>query len=288
VLEHQTQYREAVKLFKATINRLKPPSSFNYYELADLQIHLAWVYSRQERFRLAEKTYRLALNLIGNKKHHTLLGYIYNGLGHIYKRDPNQKAIAYFIKALDHWTVSSNFYGIQAVYYNIGSIYRRYADDILVRRKIGDTKIPSIAEANLNTAIEWAEQCKSFSHQAGVGEDSSQDRILIAYCHLQIGNLDEALKYINDAKERAMRVRDNKLDLANCAEILWQIYLRRGDMGTAETYLEQSIQLYKEIGLTSRVRALTRIQRDSHLQTITIIPSDSDKPGESGLPIFSY
>jgi tetratricopeptide (TPR) repeat protein len=149
------------------------------------------------------------LNLIEGETHYELLGQIYNGLGIVYEaRNLYEEATRYYKNALGYSSLARNVYGIQAAYFNIGNMHSKFGDVALYSAKTG---ISLVAKDNYNTSITWVRRCMELCKRAGIGGDTCQDRILLAYCWYKLRNFREALKYATEAVKIATRV-GNKRD----------------------------------------------------------------------------
>jgi tetratricopeptide (TPR) repeat protein len=225
ILERRGEYEEAVTTYQKAIGRLKESSFFDYFLLADLNNYLAWVFYRQEKFDLAEKTYYSILSLIRGKTHHRLTGDVFNGLGKIYEsRGKYKEAISFYRKALGYWCSAAYFYGVQAIYFNIGNIYSKWGDDAFTSKEKPVAQIPQEAKKKYLRTIYWAEKCMDFCDRTGVGDETSQDRILIASCYYKMNKLEKALEFAEKAEEMATKA-GNKRDIIMSLKILEKIRL---------------------------------------------------------------
>lgn len=257
ILERQGEYKKALNSYKKVVSLIKKGGMHNNLDLAKTYSSLAWLYRSQRDFKLAEKNYHRALEVIRGKQHYQVLGDINNGLGLVqmaYKK--YEEAIGFFQKALDCRCMSSDFYGISAAYFNIGTVYQRWADEYVKRQKDTNKVInDAFVRNNYKKAIELAIKCKDICISAAVGNDTSQDRILAAHCYLQLGELKDALEYAKEAYDMATN-SGTKRDIADSAKNLGKIYLKMNEEAKAKGFLKESSKAYRAIGYSDQVTKL--------------------------------
>jgi len=256
--ERMGSYAEALKIYRMAIRVLKKEAQFDYYNLALIYNNLAWLYYRKNNLRLAEKTYYLALNLIRGKTHNDILSNIHNGLGLIYEsRGKYDDAIGFFKNALALTCSESNFYGVSAAYFNIGNVYKKRADEIVNRKKLIAKELPQRAKDLYIQAMGWAEKCIDLTDRAGVGDETSQDRILVSYCYYKLKNYHKALTYAEEAEKMATTAR-NPRDVALSCKMLGDIMLEMGEgsEGRAQEFFKRSLEYYQELGDKQQVAKL--------------------------------
>ena len=250
IYERLGDYKKALKIYQSAIRILKHGTHADYYNLALTYNNLAWLYYRKKNIKLAEKTYNLVLNLIRGKTHNDLLGKVHNGLGKIYDvRGKYEEAIGFFKNSLALTCSDSDFYSVSAAYFNIGNIYKKRADELVKRRKNLTKELPRQARDFYLQAIVWAKKCISLTDRAGVGDDTSQDRILVSHCYLMLGDHSEALRYADDAETMATRA-GNIRDIAFACEILGDIYLTKNKENKvkAQEFYKRSLDNYQKLG----------------------------------------
>lgn len=257
--ERMGDYREALKLFREAIVLIKKKAKADYYNLACIYNNQAWLYHRMNKFKAAEKTYYQVLNMIRGKTHNDLLGKVHNGLGIIYGSEGKyDEALASFKNALALTCVESDFYGVSAAYFNIGNIYRKKADEIAKKENSSLIKLLWQAEDFYSQAIMWAKKCIDLTARAGVGDDTSQDRILVSYCYYMLGKYNESLEYAREAEKMATTA-GNKRDIAlSCkmiGKILWTTG-KEGNKNNAKEYFTKSIEYFQKIGDKSQASKL--------------------------------
>jgi tetratricopeptide (TPR) repeat protein len=256
--ERLGNYDEALKTHRAAIKVLKKGTHADYYDLALTYNNLAWLYYRKGNLKSAEKTYYLALNLIRGKMHNDLLGKINNGLGILYDlRGKYEEALGYFKNALALSCYESDFYGVSAAYFNIGNINKKKADEIVDRQKVITKEVPRPAKEFYMQAIEWAEKCIKLTERSGVGDETSQDRILVSYCCYVLRNYSKALKYAEEAEKMATHagnVRDMALSCKILGDILWETDEK--DKFKSLEFFKRSLELYQKLGDKNNVAKL--------------------------------
>lgn len=247
--ERLGDYGKALKIYQLAIKILKKGTHADYYNLALTYNNLAWLYYRKNNIKLAEKTYYLALNLIRGKTHNDLLGKIHNGLGILYDlQGKYEEAIGFFENSLVLTCSESDFYSVSATYFNIGNIYKKRADEIVKRKKVIKKELPKQAKEFYLQAIGWAEKCIKLTDRAGVGDETSQDRILVSHCYFMLGNYSKASEYAEDAEKMATRA-GNPRDIALSCKILGDIYLATDKEGKvkAQKFYKRSLDNYQKL-----------------------------------------
>ena len=259
--ERLGNYREALKIYRSAMKILKKGAKADYYNLAVTYNNLAWLYYRQNNIKLAEKTYYLVLNLIRGKTHNDLLGKVYNGLGILYDlQGKYEEAIRFFENSLALTCSESDFYSVSAAYFNIGNINKKRADELVKRRKKISKELQRRAKEYYLQAIAWAEKCIRLTDRSGVGDDTSQDRILISHCRFMLGNHSEALKYAEEAETMATRA-GNTRDIALSCKILGDIYLTTDKEGKfkAHKFYQKSLDHYQKLPDKMQIAKLQRL-----------------------------
>ena len=248
--ERLGNYRKVLKIYQSAIKILKKEAHADYYNLALTYNNLAWLYYRKNNFKLAEKTYYLVLNLIRGRTHNDLLGKVNNGLGILYDlQGKYEEAIGFFENSLALTCSESDFYSVSATYFNIGNSYKKRADEFLKRRKKITKELPGQAEKLYLQAIAWAEKCIHLTDLARVGDETSQDRILVSHCYFMLGNHSKALEYAEDAEKMATKA-GNTRDIALSCKILGDIYLATDKDGKvkAQNFYKRSLDNYQKLG----------------------------------------
>lgn len=255
--ERLGNYDEALKIHRAAIKVLKKGTHTDYYDLALTYVNLAWLYYRKGNLKSSEKTYYLAMNLIRGKMHNDLLGKINNGLGILYDlRGKFEEAIGYFKNALTLSCYESDFYSVSAIYFNIGNINKKQADEIVVRKKA----VPPNAKELYLRAIKWAEKCIKLTNRSGVGEETSQDRILVSYCYFMLKNYAKALEYAEDAEKMATRA-GNVRDMALANKVIGDIFRDMDEESKIKSleFYKRSLELYEKLGDKKQIAKLRYI-----------------------------
>lgn len=243
-LERQGDYKEALMTYESAETIIKKDSVIDYYGLASLYNNLAWLHYREGNFELSEKTYFKAFDLIRGKTHNLLLGRIYDGLAVIYEATGRYKeALGFFKNSLSLECLESDFYGISAAYFNIGNIYKRMADHLVKDSKIPVKEISKEANDLYLQAISWGMKCINLTDRTGVGDETSQDRILVSYCYYRLKKFKKAMAYAKDAEEMASTA-GSKRDLALSYDLMGKILRAMGgDNETkANEYLQKSLE----------------------------------------------
>ncbi|GEM_PF-5047935 len=259
--ERLGDYGKALKIYQLAIKILKKGTHADYYNLALTYNNLAWLYYRKNNIKLAEKTYYLALNLIRGKTHNDLLGKIHNGLGILYDlQGKYEEAIGFFENSLVLTCSESDFYSVSATYFNIGNIYKKRADEIVKRKKVIKKDLPKQAKEFYLQAIGWAEKCIKLTDRAGVGDETSQDRILVSHCYFMLGNYSKASEYAEDAEKMATRA-GNPRDIALSCKILGDIYLATDKEGKvkAQKFYKRSLDNYQKLEDKIQIAKLQRV-----------------------------
>ena len=259
--ERLGDYEKALKIYQLAIKILKKGAHADYYNLALTYNNLAWLYYRKNNIKLAEKTYYLVLSLIRGKTHNDLLGKVQNGLGILYDlQGKYEEAIDFFENSLVLTCSESDFYGVSATYFNIGNNYKKRADEMVKQRKVIKKELPIQAEKFYLKAIGWAEKCVQLADRTGVGYDTSQGPILVAYCYFMLGNYLKALEHAEYAEEMATRA-GNARDIALSCKVLGDIYLTKDKEGNlkAQEFYERSLEHYKKQGNKIQIAKLQRI-----------------------------
>lgn len=247
--ERLGDYGKALKIYQLAIKILKKGAHADHYNLALTYNNLAWLYYRKNNFKLAEKTYYLALNLIRGKAHNDLLGKVYNGLGILYDLQGNyEEAIGFFKNTLALTCSESDFYSVSAAYFNIGNSYKKRADESIKRKKVITNELLKQAREFYVQAILWAEKCIKLTERTGVGDDTSQGPILVAYCYFMLGKHSKALEYANNAENMATRA-GNIRDIALSCKILGDIYIATDKDGKvkAQEFYKRSLDNYQKL-----------------------------------------
>ena len=259
--ERLGDYGKTLKTYQLAIKILKKGAHADYYNLALTYNNLAWLYYRKNKIKLAEKTYYLVLSLIRARTHNDLLGKVHNGLGKIYDlRGKYEEAIGFFKNTLVLTCFESDFYSVSAAYFNIGNIYKKRADELIKRKKVITKELPRQAREFYLQAIGWAEKCIKLTDRAGIGDDTSQDRILVSYCYFMLGNYSKALAYAEDAEQMATRA-GNTRDIAFSCKILGDIHLAAGEEGKvkAQKFYRRSLDNYQKLEDKIQIAKLQRV-----------------------------
>lgn len=261
IYERVETYEKALKIYKLAIKTLTKGAHVDYYNLALTYNNLAWLYYRMNNFKLAEKTFYLALNLIRGKIHNDLLGKIHNGLGVLHDlKGKYEEAIGFFKNSLALTCSESDFYTVSAAYFNIGNLYKKRADELAKRKTTIKKELPRQAKDFYFQAIAWAEKCVQLADRTGVGYDTSQGPILVAYCYFMLGNYLKALEHAEYAEEMATRA-GNARDIALSCKVLGDIYLTKDKEGNlkAQEFYERSLEHYKKQGNKIQIAKLQRV-----------------------------
>ncbi len=209
---------------------------------------------RQGDLKATEEFSYKALDIVRNKKHYKIMGGIYNGLGLVRKtRKQYQESLTFFQRALEYWSLVDYFYGIQAVYFNIGNLYKLWGDELSNQYK--DMKI-----ANYRKGIEWVTRCISLCEKMGIGYETSQDYILLAAIHRKMGDLNKALEKAITAIDVA-KLAGNKRDIAYGHRILAAIHFNRGERDLAKSAFQAFMDYLKGTGLSEET--LKQIEEES-------------------------
>jgi tetratricopeptide (TPR) repeat protein len=259
ILERQGNYGEALRTYEDAEKLVREEAGLDYYDSANLYTNLAWLYYRENNLELSEKTHLRALDLIRGKTHNLLFGRIYNGLGKISEARGNyEEAVGFFKNALLFECQDSDFYGIQAAYFNIGNVYKGMADQLYKVKDGTKKEMPKLARDYYLQAMNWANKCIDLCDRAGVGDETSQDRLLVSYCYYRLGNPKKAFLYAEEAEKMASTAA-NKRDMALSYELMGKtLRMMGGDTADrASQLLEKSLEYYREIGHTQRIKRLT-------------------------------
>ena len=108
--------------------------------------------------------------------------------------------------------------------------------------------MPKQAKEFYLQAIGWAEKCIKLTDRAGVGDETSQDRILVSHCYFMLGNYSKASEYAEDAEKMATRA-GNPRDIALSCKILGDIYLATDKEGKvkAQKFYKRSLDNYQKL-----------------------------------------
>lgn len=201
-------------------------------ESATANVLEAWVKLRLRQFKEAEKLYFKGLDMVRGRRYYRLMGNIYNGLGLIRKeRGQYDEALVFYQRALEYWSLVDYFYGIQAVYFNIGNLYYLWGK----RSKMA---------SYYDTGIEWVERCRSLCETVHISYDTSQDHILLAGLYKKIKKMDKALDYAQTALKMATDA-GNKRDIAYSYRILGKVYLEKGMEKQAASAFDECLKYLK-------------------------------------------
>ena len=229
-------------------------------------ILIAWIKLQQNLSNEAEELYYQALDLIRERRDNKIKGYVNNGLGLIRKsRGQVKEAMAFYQRALEYWSISDDFYGIQAAYFNIGNLYKVWGDQS--GKQDEKDQIP-----RYHHGIEWVMRCSSLCERMGIGNDMSQDQILLAKLHLKMGDIVKAEEYANIGNERALK-SDNKLDIAYSYRMLGRVYMTKGERERAEEAYMNFLTYIRLVGLpkedlNQREEAVKKILSDTGPQNL--------------------
>lgn len=109
-------------------------------------------------------------------------------------------------------------------------------------------------------AIKWGEKCIKLTDRSGVGDDTSQDRILVAYCFYMLKNYSKALEYAEDAEKMATRA-GNVRDMALANKVMGDIFREMDEESKIKSleYYMRSLELYEKLGDKNQIAKLKYI-----------------------------
>jgi len=262
VLERLGKYQKAESTYRKARKVIHSKRPFNYLLLAENNIYHGWLYLRQRKLNQAEKLFHKALDLLRGKAHNRLLGDIYNSFGKI--RELNEKldeALSFYQRALSLWVSINYFYGIQACYFNIGNLYKIWADKDL---KLNKYQLNDYAREKYEKAIKWAKECDKICDRTGLGYDTSQALILISYSYFRLENFDKSLSNALTAKEFAEESK-NIRDLAASCKRVGAAYWKKEDIEKGKKFLKDSIFYYKKLNDTKEVQKIKKKIKELNL-----------------------
>jgi len=250
VLERLGKYKEAEDTYRKAKKLIHSERPHYYRLLAENNAYESWLQLRQREIKKAEKLSFKALDLLRGTTHDRLLGDIYNTFGKI--RELNNKfdkALSYYKRSLSFWVAASYFYGIQACYFNIGNLYKIWADNDL---KLNNFQLTDYAIDKYEKAIRWAKECGNICDRTGLGYDTSQSLIVASYCYYRLEKFNESLITAEQAKKFA-DVSGNTQDLAASCKRLGIAYWNLEESEKATRFLNESTNYYTKLGNTKEV-----------------------------------
>jgi len=198
---------------------------------------------RQGDLKASEKFSYKALDMVRNKKQYKIMGGIYNGLGLVRKeRKQYEEALIFFQRALEFYSLVDYFYGIQAVYFNIGLLYKLWGDQ-------WSEQSNDLRNAHYTKSMEWVYRCISLCEKMGIGFETSQDYILLASIQRKMGNMDKALEHAKAAIKIAGDA-GNMRDMAYAHRIRAVICLNMGKEEEAKAAFKLFITHLGQSGLS--------------------------------------
>jgi tetratricopeptide (TPR) repeat protein len=182
----------------------------------------------------AESLYRQALVTAQQLGLLREIGEVYNGLGEIArKRDQREQALRHYLEALDAWMLADYFWGFQAVYVNLGALYRSWGDHFAARGNKTE------ARRKYRLAVEWTTRCTKLCREFGLGDDMAEDHAQLASLYRKLGRPDLALTHGNKAQEMALR-SGNRKSLLGAVRTLLAVHLEREDSAAATGVLSKA------------------------------------------------
>ena len=199
-----------------------PKSAEPFFRLAD-------TYLQRGKLALAKQTYQQALALDAN------LAPVYQGLGKIaFLQDRLKEAVRYYQKALTLARYHAE------TYYNLGLVYRH-----LGRSSVGEVSNPdalqNLAEAkNLMTSFQrvktYNEQTNLYRRRLLKQPAALEPRVKLAEAHIEMGNLEEAIR----AYQIATALHPNTRQLYHN---LGGLYMQTGQLAEAVSAFQRLIEL---------------------------------------------
>jgi len=243
ILERHGEMEEAEDIRRKTRVDLEAAGRYQAWAKSRDLVLAAWREYRDDRVDSAEALYRKALEPAQRQGLFEVLGEIHNGLGEIAKRRGQyQEALRHYLEALDVWLVADYFYGFQAVYFNIGVLYRLWGDELRQGRH------PRAARLKYESAAQWTERCSQLCRGMDLGFDTSEAEAQLASLYLKLGRFGKALTIALSAKQIAFRARNQRSILASM-RVLAAAYLVRNEPEEAITAVRESSE-----SLTERFR----------------------------------
>lgn len=256
-LERQTQYDRARALYLRALRLQHKHPELDDSTTARTHLFLGWLEYRQGRLARARAHYHRTLDLARGKRDDWLLGNLFNGLGLLAKQEGDfREALTLFRTAIDYWCRANYAYGIQAVYANIGMVYKGWGDHLR------DHHLKDQARIQYRAASEWLYRCMEFAASARLGEDTSVAQAVVADVHLELGEVDRAWAMAHAAKEAAERA-GNALDLAEALLALGKLHVAAGDVGKGRRLMEDAMSRFQQVGQLERAKRISH-----HLNTL--------------------
>ena len=188
ILERTGDLEEADRLRGEAAAWLEGAGRYQCWAEARDMVLSAWRLYRDEEFDAAERLYRKALLPAQAHGFFQIMGDIRNGLGEIAKQRGNYpEAIRQYLEALDVWLLSDYFYGFQAVYFNIGVVYRLWGDQLSGRSA-------AAARQKYELAAEWTERCIELCRSMNVGLETSEAEAQLCSLYVKLGRHVAALR----------------------------------------------------------------------------------------------
>ena len=183
----------------------------------------AWLEYRQDRLDEAEDLYRQALTIVQRLGLLREIGEIHNGLGEIARqRNDREKALRHYLEALDAWMLADYFWGFQAIYLNIGAMYRSWGDEFAQRGNWVEAK------RKYHLAIQWTKRCVDLCRELGLGDDMAEDHAQLSSLYRKLGRNDLALDHGKTAQKMSLR-SGNRKNLIAAIRALLAVHLERDE-----------------------------------------------------------
>jgi tetratricopeptide (TPR) repeat protein len=194
----------------------------------------AWLEYRRNGPDQAETIYRKALASAQRLGQLREMGEAYNGLGEIARvRNEREKALRYYLEALDAWMLADYFWGFQAIYVNIGAMYRSWGD--LLAEKGHQVR----AKQKYQLAVEWTNRCTDLCREFGLGDDMAEDHAQLSSLYRKLGRADLALHHGRKAQEMALR-SGNRNSVIAAMRALLAVHLERDESDQAAGVLAKA------------------------------------------------
>ena len=233
-MERQGDFEEAERIRHERHADLGQAGKYELWaEARDLAL-AAWTEYRNERIDEAEALYRQALERAQRQGLFVVLGDIHNGLGKVaMRRGQYREAIRHYLEALDVWLVSDYFYGVQAVYFNVGVVYREWGGQF---EQGGHRRQ---AKQMYELAAEWTERCVRLCETMLIGDDTSEAEAQLASLYVKLGKFGKAFKIALHAQQMAFRAKNQHSIIAS-ARALAAAYLARSEPEQAAVVVRKS------------------------------------------------
>jgi len=208
-LERRGKYDMALREVRMALARVRRVYAYRSWIESRLLTLRGWLLYRMRRLPEAGRTYDRALALVLANEDFLTIGHVWNGFGEIAKeRHEYAEALADYRRALACWALAEFTYGIQAVYFNIGRLHARWAD------QLSAGGFDDEAKARYRVALSWVEECMAVCQKLGIGYDVTDDEIMRASLYRKLGELPSSIR----SAEVAIRNAEFSGNMRNLAQ----------------------------------------------------------------------